>query len=136
MLIKSSQVPAKFKRNRGCNVSHGVWVDPYTGITFTQASDLDIDHIVPLAHAHRTGGANWSRAMKRQFANDPDNLLAVDDRTNQKKGAKGPVRWKPPLKSYWCEYAKKWRLVKAKYGLVVSEMERRSLAVMTGFCGA
>jgi hypothetical protein len=103
-------------------------------MTFTQASDLDIDHIVPLAHAHRAGGGNWSREMKRQFANDPDNLLAVDDRTNQKKGAKGPVRWKPPEESYWCEYAKKWRLIKAKYGLVVSEMERRSLRVMERIC--
>jgi len=66
-------------------VSHGLWVDSYTGMTFTQASDLYIDHVVPLAHAHRTGGANWSREQKRRFANDPDNLLAVDDRTNQEK---------------------------------------------------
>jgi len=96
VLIESSQVPVKFKRNRGCSVSHGLWVEPYTGMTFTQASDLDIDHVVPLAHAHRTGGANWSRKQKRQFANDPDNLIAVDDRTNQEKSDKGPVRWKPP----------------------------------------
>jgi len=101
---------------------------------FTQASDLDIDHIVPLAHAHRAGGGNWSREMKRQFANDPDNLLAVDDRTNQKKGAKGPARWKPPMKSYWCEYAKKWRLIKDKYGLQVSDREHQSLIVMTSRC--
>ncbi len=60
------------------------------------ASDLDIDHVVPLAHAHRTGGANWLRRQKRQFANDPGNLIAVDDRTNQEKGDKEPVRWKPP----------------------------------------
>jgi hypothetical protein len=134
ILIESSQVPVKFKRNRGCSVSHGLWVGPYTGMTFTQASDLDIDHIVPLAHAHRTGGANWSREQKRRFANDPDNLLAVDDRTNQEKSDKGPVRWKPPMESYWCEYARRWRLVKGKYGLVVSDRERRSLTVMTSRC--
>ena len=134
VLIESSQVPVKFKRNRGCSVSHGLWVGPYTGMTFTQASDLDIDHIVPLAHAHRTGGANWSRKQKRQFANDPDNLLAVDDRANQQKGDKGPVRWKPPMSSYWCEYARRWQWVKRKYGLVVSERERRSLEVMRNRC--
>jgi len=68
------------------------WIDPYTGMTFSQASDLDIDHVVPLAHAHRTGGANWSREQKGQFANDSDNPLAVDDRTNQVKSDKGLVR--------------------------------------------
>jgi hypothetical protein len=134
MLIESSQVPVKFKRNRGCSVSHGLWVGPYTGMTFTQASDLDIDHVVPLAHAHRTGGANWSRKQKRQFANDPDNLIAVDDRTNQEKSDKGPVRWKPPQESYWCEYARRWRLVKSKYGLDISGREHQSLAVMTSRC--
>ena len=134
ILIKSSQVPVKFKRNRGCNVSHGRWVDPYTGMTFTKASDLDIDHIVPLAHAHRTGGGSWSREMKRQFSNDPDNLIAVDDRANQEKGDKGPVRWKPPMQSYWCEYARRWKLVKEKYGLTIIEGEKSSLHIMTGFC--
>jgi len=103
-------------------------------MTFTQASDVDIDHVVPLAHAHRTGGANWPKKQKRQFANDPDNLIAVDDRTNQEKSDKGPVRWKPPEESYWCEYAKKWQLVKNKYGLEVSERERRSLGVMERNC--
>jgi len=48
-----------------------------------------------------------SREQKIIFANVPDTLIAVDDRTNQEKGDKGPVRWKPPMKSYWCDYAKK-----------------------------
>ncbi len=30
ILIESSQVPVKFKRNRGGSVSHGLWVGPYT----------------------------------------------------------------------------------------------------------
>ena len=105
ILIRDSTTSVKFKRNRGCNVSWGQWVGPYTGQVFTKASDIDIDHIVPLSHAHKTGGAGWSRSRKRQFANDPENLLAVDDSTNQAKGGKGPARWKPPLKSYWCGYA-------------------------------
>ena len=80
------------------------------------------------------GGANWSREQKRRFANDLDNLIAVDDRTNQEKGDKGPVRWKPPQESYWCEYARRWRLVKSKYGLEVSKRERMSLGVMESTC--
>ena len=61
ILIHDSVGPVKFKRNKGCNVSWGKWIGPYTGKTFTKASDIDIDHIVPLSHAHKTGGANWSR---------------------------------------------------------------------------
>lgn len=134
ILIRDSVVPVKFKRNKGCNVSWGQWIGPYTGKTITQASDLDIDHIVPLSHAHETGGANWTRDKKRQFANDPDNLLAVDDATNQKKGDKGPARWKPPSKSYWCEYSRRWRQIKSKYGLTISTPEERSLIVMGRTC--
>ncbi|MCP4674372.1 MAG: HNH endonuclease, partial [Deltaproteobacteria bacterium] len=93
----------KWKRNKPCNVSWGKWVCPYTGKVFTKASDMDIDHIVPLGHAHRTGGANWSREKKRQFANDPMNLLAVEDNANQAKSDKAPDEWKPPKREYWKE---------------------------------
>lgn len=134
ILIRDSIGDVKFKRNRGCNVSWGRWFGPYTGETFTKASDVDIDHIVPLEHAHRTGGGTWSRERKRQFANDPENLLTVDDSTNQAKGSKGPARWKPPRKAYWCEYARRWRRIKGKYGLTISVPEERSIRVMERTC--
>ena len=113
-----SHEAVKFKLNKDCNVScWGSWRGPYTGKVMNKASDLDIDHIVPLSHAHKTGGSGWTRSQKRQFANDPENLLAVDDSTNQAKGDKSPARWKPPNKAYWCEYGTHWRGVKRKYGL-------------------
>ena len=120
----------KWKRNKPCNVSWGRWVCPYTGQVFEKASDVDIDHIVPLAWAHRHGAANWSREKKRQFANDPENLLVVDDATNQAKGDKGPDEWMPPLKSFWAEYARRWMAVKAKYGLITSEKEEAALKIV------
>jgi hypothetical protein len=90
---------------------------PNTGRTYTKASDIDIDHIVPLSYAHRAGAASWSRERKRQFANDPLNLLSVEDNTNQSKGDKGPRRWMPPLESYHDEYMRQWDAVVSKYGL-------------------
>ena len=95
---------------------------------------MDIDHIVPLAHSYRTGGANWTRNQKRTFANDPENLLPVDDATNQSKSDKSPVDWKPPLKTYWCEYAKKWKRIKTKYSLHISTLEDRNLHLMEKTC--
>ncbi len=135
ILIRDSLEKVQFKRSKGCLVTYGRWEGPYTGQIFTKASDLDIDHLVPLYHAHKTGGGSWSREMKKKFANDPDNLLAVDDATNQAKGAKSPVRRKPPLKSYWCEYAERWNAVKARYGLIISNAEEQSLAAMMERCG-
>jgi len=130
ILQRDSLESVKFKRNKGCNVSHGKWVGPYTGKVMTKASDLDIDHIVPLSHAHRTGGASWNRQQKRKFANDPDNLLAVDDATNQAKGDKGPDKWMPPLKSYRCEYVQRWSKIKNKYGLSKSQAEQQAIQRM------
>jgi hypothetical protein len=40
----------------GCDVIAGQWVDIYTSRVFTDPSLLDIDHMVPLADAHRSGG--------------------------------------------------------------------------------
>ena len=50
----------------GCRVVGGQWHDPYTGTTFTDPSRLDIDHLVPLAEVHRSGGGEmWSDAQRR-----------------------------------------------------------------------
>jgi 5-methylcytosine-specific restriction endonuclease McrA len=135
ILIRDSLGPIKFKRNKPCNVSWGLWTCPYTGKEFYKASDLDIDHIVPLAHAFRTGGAAWPRAKKRDFANDPLNLVAVDAAANRAKGDQGPDLWRPPRREFWPEYARRWREVKKKYGLSVSSAEDAALRDMTSYMG-
>ena len=54
VLIASSTGRVHMRKN-GCSVDRGKWFDPYTGKTFTQASDVDIDHLVPLAWADAIG---------------------------------------------------------------------------------
>ena len=124
LLISTSQVPVAYTTSSNCTVATGKWFDPYTGLTFTLASDLDIDHVVPLAHAHRNGAALWSLERKKQFANDTINLLAVDDGTNQSKSDQAPDEWMPPRQTYWCKYVARWVKVKAKYGLLASNDEQ------------
>ncbi|WP_242903649.1 HNH endonuclease family protein [Actinomadura terrae] len=82
-----------------CRATSGSWTSPYDGATWTQASDLDIHHMVPLAQACRSGAAAWTTERRRQFANDlePSQLRAVTDNLNQAKGDKGPAQWSPPL---------------------------------------
>jgi len=134
MLIVSSLAPIAFKSAKNCTVVKGNWFGVYTGKTFTNASDVDIDHIVPLAHAHRSGAASWSREEKRVFANDIENLLVVDDSANQAKSDKAPQDWLPPRRDYWYEYGRKWEHVKNKYGLKFSDSERQALLLLARNC--
>jgi len=106
----------------------------FTGKVFTTASDVDIDHIVPLAHAHRHGADNWTRDQRRTFANDPENLLVVDDSTNQSKSDQAPHEWLPPNEDYWCEYGKRWEHVKDEYGLRYSQQETIVLNQLSKTC--
>lgn len=48
----------------------GRWVSVYDDKTFTDASGLDIDHLVPLANAWRSGANTWTQEKRKSFAND------------------------------------------------------------------
>ena len=85
-----------------CASTSGTWLSPYDGATWTAASDVDIDHMVPLSNAWKSGAASWTTSQRQGFANDLVNpqLLAVTDNVNQAKGDKGPEDWKPSLSMF------------------------------------
>jgi len=106
-----------------CTVLSGTLSDPYTGetIEFTRGVStshrVQIDHIVPLSLAARTGALDWSQEQRERFSNDPINLLAVDGPTNGSKGDKGPGDWLPPNKAFHCDYVKTYVNVINAYDL-------------------
>ncbi|MFI6303363.1 HNH endonuclease family protein [Amycolatopsis thailandensis] len=122
--------------NADCAPTSGSWRSPYDGETWRKASDVDVDHVVPLAHAWVSGAKSWDQARREQFANDltGPQLLVVTDNVNQEKGDKAPDEWKPPLVSFWCAYATDWIVVKAAYGLSITVPERTALAGMLDRC--
>ena len=122
------------KVGSGCKVTSGTWLDPYTGKTYTKPSDIDTDHVVPLANAWRSGASSWDDRRRERYANDPDVLLSVEDKANQSKGDKGPEAWKPPNEAEWCDYAVRWTQIKAKYDLSVNEQEKAALEQMLATC--
>lgn len=122
LLIAQSQLEIRFTNARSCTVATGLWFDPYTGLLFSKASDVDIDHVIPLQYAHDHGGAPWSPLLKKLFANDPENLLIVDDGENQRKSAKGPADYLPRFQ-YQCEYASKWQGLARKYELQLAHRD-------------
>ena len=123
------------------DVLAGTWVDPYTGRTLTfddlkdphQSQAIQIDHVVPLAEAWRSGASSWSDDRRRSFANDLSVLLAADGPTNGAKGDGDPAAWRPRL-AFQCEYAVRWVAVKADWSLTVDRSEARALREMLAAC--
>ena len=136
-LTAESETPVVYVNEDRCRVASGSWVGPYTDEVFTDPGDLDIDHMVPLANAHRSGGWAWSEDRKREYANDlsyEGHLIAVQASANRLKGSKGPEDWKPPEGTYWCQYAVDWITIKNDWDLTATESEAAALAEMLDTC--
>jgi Protein of unknown function (DUF1524) len=119
-----------------CAPVSGSWRSPFDGATWTNPSDVDIDHMVPLAEAWSSGAWAWSTSRRQTYANDlggPE-LWAVTDNVNQSKSDRDPAQWQPPLSSFRCTYARAWIQVKWFYGLTVDSAERSALTGMLGTC--
>ena len=139
VLIEESFESVTYTNDTYCSVSTGKWFGYYTGQYYYNASDLDIDHFIPLKNAHQSGGYNWSNSKKEEFANyrlDPDNLIAVNLSANRSKGAKGPDEWKPSNTDYWCEYAYDWIRIKDYWNLTATQAEWDALVSMIETCPA
>ena len=137
VLIAESSVEVTYESGDECRVATGSWLGPYTGKTVSSPSELDIDHLVPLGNAHRSGAWIWDRERKREYANHlgyDDHLIATTSSANRSKGSKGPENWRPELESYWCSYATAWVAVKNAWGLTVTEAEYTALAEMLSTC--
>ncbi|UDY24162.1 HNH endonuclease family protein [Nocardioides sp. Kera G14] len=133
----------KVGQQGGCahDVLAGTWHDPYTGATLTfddlkdlhQAQGVQIDHVVPLAEAWASGADQWTPERRRQFANDLDELLAVDGHANMSKGDGDSAAWRP-RKDYQCLYATRWIAVKTTWKLAIDLSEKEALAQMLTYC--
>lgn len=136
VLIEESLVPVSLDLS-GCKVISGKWRDLYSGKVFTSPRNLDIDHMIPLAEAHRSGAAAWSSEQKKLFANDlsdPDALIAVSASENRSKGDKDPAHWLPSNSAFHCEYIARWKNVKNKWGLGLDAQEAKAVNEMLDQC--
>ena len=119
-----------------CVIVEGDWYSVYDAVTHSGSpSELDIDHVVSLAEAWDSGASTWSSSQRRQFANDPANLLAVTASSNRSKSDRDAAEWLPPATSSWCLTASITVEVKYVYGLSIDSGERAALAQMLDTCG-
>jgi len=137
VLIEESLKAATFKSDKQCQVATGEWLAPYTSVIVTDATKLDVDHMVPLKNAHDSGGWAWDKDKKAAYANEmgyADHLIAVTASANRKKGARGPEEWKPANQDYWCDYAIDWVQIKVDWGLSATKAEWAALQEMLKTC--
>ncbi|MDN5604884.1 MAG: HNH endonuclease family protein, partial [Kocuria sp.] len=127
-------------RDRGlCVVAKGTLEDPYTGqsiefVAGKESRKVQIDHVVALSNAWASGASEWTDEKRRTFANDPDNLLAVDGRANQDKGGSDASRWLPPRREFHCSYVMRQLKIKARYSLSVTPEEKEAILKVLGEC--
>src|SRR5690554_149712 len=133
-LISTSSTPVRFATGDKCRVVSGRWISPFTGNVIQNASDIDIDHVVPLAWSWDRGARKWSREKREKFANDPVNLWPVELSLNRSKGAQGPNDWLPPAGE--CGYvARFYRIVKI-YRLEPTVRESKWIRAFLKQCGS
>ncbi|MDQ1593447.1 MAG: hypothetical protein QOH40_3 [Arthrobacter pascens] len=125
---------------QNCVVATGTLADRYTGKTIKfvrgnkTSSAVQIDHVIALSDAWQKGAQRLSADQRKQFANDPLNLMAADGPTNGAKGDKDAATWLPPNKAFRCEYVARQTAVKAKYKLWVTQAEHAAIANILASC--
>ncbi|MGO1594933.1 MAG: HNH endonuclease family protein [Ancrocorticia sp.] len=123
-----------------CIVLTGVLNDPYTAtqIDFQRGQDtstaVQIDHVVALSDSWQKGAQQLSEDQRKEFANDPYNLLAVDGPANGQKSDGDAATWLPANKGYRCEYVARQIGVKQKYELWVTQGEHDAMANVLSTC--
>jgi len=123
-------------KKNGCNITDGEGYSVYDGLTVKDPLEVDIDHMVPLANAWRSGADLWTDQKRSDFANDLERpqLIAVSRGSNRSKGDQDPSQWKPPSFQYYCTYAKSWITVKTYWQLTITKDEKGALTDMLGTC--
>jgi hypothetical protein len=135
LVLRRDAVRAETREERGkaCRVTGMVLIDPYTNIREARpAGDFDVDHIVPVAEAHRSGGWRWSRERKIAYYNDLAGLVATTTRQNRQKGDKDPAGWLPAVGQ--CEYVRTWVQIKERWSLSMDSAEVAAVGAVLRQC--
>ena len=135
LLAEAVVAPTQASR---CSLSDGEWISRYDGLTEQgSGGGFDVDHLVPLAEAWKSGAHGWAADRREQYANDlgyEHSLVAVSARSNRSKGAQDPATWLPPQADQHCWYAAAWVHVKTRWSLTVDTAETDTLAGILSGC--
>ena len=88
-----------------CTLIGGKWLSPYDNVIYYDQAKLDIDHLVPLSEAWKSGAWRWTPEQRQNYANDlqdPRALIAVTASLNRQKSDSDIAHWLPPINT--CAY--------------------------------
>ncbi|WP_319731909.1 HNH endonuclease family protein [Streptomyces sp. MB09-01] len=97
---------------------------------------VDIDHLIPLAEVHDSGGYGWTTERRRRYANDLGSdvtLVGVSARSNRQKSDQDPATWMPMAQVH-CRYLGEWVATKHRWALAVDPAEREALLRYAADC--
>lgn len=120
-----------------CALTGGAWHSYYDKKDHARASDLGIDHMVPLAEAWDSGADAWSPQERQEYANDlgdPRSLAAVTAAETRAKGDQDPAQWEPSDDGADCRYLAEWVAVKTRWRLTVDTAEVAALSELSSEC--
>ena len=118
-----------------CTLSGGRWYSYYDQVSWTNASDIDIDHMVPLAEAWDSGARSWTTSVRQAYANDlgdSRSLVGVTDNVNQTKGDQDVAEWLPTYDK--CRYLREYVAVKHRWRLSVDSAEKSAMQSLASTC--
>lgn len=124
-------------RSGTCTIETGTWISTYDNITVTDAGTVDIDHMVPLNEAWKSGANSWTAAQRETYANDlayPGSLIGVTASSNRSKSDKDPALWMPTNETYHCTYTATWVTVKWRWKLNVDQAEKAKIYQILNKC--
>lgn len=130
-----ADTPITYTTSSRCTVATGRWFSYYDRVSWTNASDVDIDHMVPLAEAWGSGASSWTASRREAYANDLGDyrtLVGVTDNVNQSKSDQDPSTWLPTYDK--CRYVAEWVAVKIRWGLTADSAEKSVLDSYASSC--
>lgn len=136
-LVVETLAPITWTTAGQCTAATGQWYSYFDAKTFTSASQVSIDHMVPLAEAWDSGAITWDAQKRQDYANDlgdPRSLNAVGLSVNSSKSDSDPTNWMPAFER--CRYYSDWVAVKLRWGLSIDSAELSTLNALTTECGS
>ena len=121
-----------------CDLIGGQWLSKYDGLVLTEASELDVDHVVSLAEAWDSGASKWDAPTREAFANDlqsSNSLIAVSASSNRSKSDSDTSEWSPSNRSGVCWLTSATVVTKHRWSLSIDKKEKAALSTLIARCG-
>lgn len=141
-ILKRDLDDVEYKTDNNCQIASGTLTnDLYTAETIPfvrgvgTSMDVQIDHMIPLKRGWLTGAEKWTQEKRVAFANDPENLIAVDGPANGSKSDSAPGDWIPENEAYACTYVAHFAYVANKYELNVEAADKAKMEKVLSTCG-